>query len=472
MKGDRLAIGGRACQRAEKFLILIALILFVACLLLVSSRVKSKIATKTAPPPAANFNDALALLLTPETGDSRTDREISRLQQEIRDGRNLDLMLEQLGWAFVAKARESFDPGFYKLAELCALSIEKRNPQSQEAMLLRGHTLHNLHRFKESEALARRLIEGRGLGFDYGLLGDVLMEQGRLKEAIEAYQRMMNMKPDLHAYARAAHMRWLKGDLDGAIEVMQLAVSAASPLDAESAAWVNTRSASYQFQAGRIEDAEQQCAFALSFQSNYAPTLLLRGKMLLAQNLPGRAVDLLQSAAKLNPVPEYQWALADALHTVGGREDEASAIEAQLRHHGAASDPRTYAIFLATRHESPETALRLAKAESNSRNDVFTHDALAWALAAAGKFTEARNEMERALAEGTEDGRLFFHAAMITSQSGDNAEVRRWLDKANSLSHLLLPSERNELQNLAARCANQNLSFAAKAPTPFPAPEN
>jgi len=97
---------------------------------------------------------------------------------------------------------------------------------------------------------------------------------------------------------------------------------------------------------------------------------------------------------------------------------------------------------------------------------------LAWALAAAGKFTEARNEMERALAEGTEDGRLFFHAAMITSQSGDNAEVRRWLDKANSLSHLLLPSERNELQNLAARCANQNLSFAAKAPTPFPAPEN
>src|SRR5262249_10496500 len=149
-------------------------------------------------------------------------QEISRLQQRIREGRDIELTLEQLGWAFVTKARESFDAGFYKLAEQCALGIEKRNPQSQAAMLLRGHVLQNLHQFKESEALARRLVDERGLCFDYGLLGDALMEQGRLKEAVEAYQQMINLKPDLHAYARAAHMRWLKGDLDGAIEAMQL----------------------------------------------------------------------------------------------------------------------------------------------------------------------------------------------------------------------------------------------------------
>ncbi len=118
-------------------------------------------------------------------------------------------------------------------------------------MLLRAHVLQNLHRFKESETLARRLVQQRGLSFDYGLLGDALMEQGKLSDAVEAYQRMMNLKPDLRAYARAAHMRWLKGDLAGAIEAMQLAVSAASPQDAESAAWVNTRLAFYEFQAGR-----------------------------------------------------------------------------------------------------------------------------------------------------------------------------------------------------------------------------
>jgi len=471
MKTGKQAVNQRTGKRADNFLISIPLVLLVACLLIVFYRPKSESQANKTTAPGAIFIDPLAWVLTPQIGDSRTDREISRLQHQIRDGRNVELGLEQLGWAFVAKARESFDVGFYKLAEQCTRCIEKSNPQSQEAMLLRGHVLHSLHRFKESETLARRLVEQRGLGFDYGLLGDALMEQGKLKDAVEAYQQMMNLKPDLQAYSRTAHMRWLKGDLAGAVEVMRLAVGAASPLDAESAAWVNTRLASYEFQAGRFKEAEQRCAFASSFQSNYAPALLLRGKMLLAQNKFDEAVGALQKAAQLNPLPEYQWWLTEALRAAG-RENEASAIEAQLRRQGAASDPRTFAIFLATRRESPETALRLAKAEFDSRTDVFTHDAFAWSLAVSSKLTEARSEMERALTEGTEDGRLFFHAAMIASQSGQAAEARHWLDKASSLSHLLLPSERNELQNLAVWRANQNVSSARKATKPFSALEN
>ncbi|HET9418407.1 MAG TPA: tetratricopeptide repeat protein, partial [Chthoniobacterales bacterium] len=362
MKTGKQAANERAEKHADKLLVSIPLLLLVACLLFVSYWSKREIqASKTGAPVTVSL-DPLALVLTPQTGNSRTDKEICRLQQQIRDGRNPELALEQLGWAFVAKARESFDAGFYKLAEQCARCIEKRNPHSHEAMLLRGHVLHNLHRFKESETLARQLVEQRGLNFDYGLLGDALMEQGKLNEAVAAYQQMMNLKPDLHAYARAAHMRWLKGDLAGAIEVMQLAVDAASPLDAESAAWVNTHLASYQFQAGRFAEAEQRCAVALSFQSNYPPALLLRGKMLLAQDKFEAATDDLQTAAKLNRLPEYQWALADALRAAG-QINEASSSEAELRRLGATSDPRTLAIFLSTRHESPEVALRLAKAE-------------------------------------------------------------------------------------------------------------
>jgi len=239
------------------------LFLAIACVLVFFYSPKSRNESNKAPAAEGSFDNSLRLVLTPQTGDSRTDKEISRLQRQIRDRRNLQVGLEQLGWAFVTKARESFDPGFYKLAEQCALCMEKRNPQSHDAMLLRAHVLQNLHRFKESESLARILVEQRGLSFDYGLLGDALMEQGKLSDAVEAYQQMMNLKPDLRAYARAAHMRWLKGDLEGAIEAMQLAVSAASPSDAESAAWVNTRLASYEFQAGRVNEAEQRCALAL-----------------------------------------------------------------------------------------------------------------------------------------------------------------------------------------------------------------
>jgi tetratricopeptide (TPR) repeat protein len=421
--------------------------------------------------PAATLDGPLGWVLAPQTGDSRTDREISQLQQRIRDGRNIELWLERLGWAFVAKARESFDPGFYKLAEQCALSIEKRDPQSHEAMLLQAHVLQNLHRFNESEALARRLVQQRGLSFDYGLLGDALMEQGRLNDAVEAYQRMMNLRPDLRAYARAAHMRWLKGDLPGAIEAMQFAVGAASPQDAESAAWVNTRLVYYLFQAGRLEEAGQRCAFALSLQANYPPALLLKGRILLAKDESREAVDPLQNAARLNPLPEYQWVLAEALRAAG-REEEASGIEAQLRQHGASGDPRTLALFLSTRHESPETALQLARTELDSRSDVFTHDALAWSLAAANKLGEAHSEMQRALAEGTEDGRLFFHAAVIASKTGHTADTDRWLRKANELSHLLLPSERNQLHNAATSDAKQQASLAPNQKKTFPLGRN
>jgi len=471
METRKQVASGRASKCAGKILISVALLLVIACLLVFPSRSKNESEANKIPATAAIFDDPLALVVAPQRGDSQMDKEISRLQQQIRSGRNVQPWLEQLGWAFVAKARESFDPGFYKLAEQCARCIEKRNPQSQEAMLLRGHVLQNLHRFKESEKLARRLVEQRGLSFDYGLLGDALMEQGKLNEAIEAYQRMIDLKPDLHAYARAAHMRWLKGDLTGAIEAMQLAVDAASAQDAESAAWVNTRLAFYEFQASRFEEAEQRCAFALSCQNNYPPALLVKGKLLLARNRFSEAVNALQNAAKLNPLPEYQWTLAEALRAAG-RGNEASGIETQLRHHGATSDPRTLALFLATRRESPETALRLATEELGSRNDVFTHDALAWSLAAAGKVGEAYSEMQRALMEGTEDGRLFFHAAIIAAQNGRAAEAERWLGKARGLSHLLLPSERNELQNAAPLGATKKASLAPSIEKTFPLGRN
>ena len=58
-----------------------------------------------------------AVALAPHEGTDKADREIIRLQAKARDALDPTAWLEQLGWAFVAKARVSFDPGFYKLAE-------------------------------------------------------------------------------------------------------------------------------------------------------------------------------------------------------------------------------------------------------------------------------------------------------------------------------------------------------------------
>ena len=395
----------------------------------------------------AQSPNPLSLALAPHTGKGRVDREIIRLQNEVRTGRNPQMSLERLGWAFVAKARESFDPGYYKLAEQCALALDERQHGCLEALLLRGHVLHNLHKFKEAEPLARELVAKRGLPFDFGLLSDVLMEQGKLEEAIEACQKMLNFRPDLHSYSRGAHLRWLKGNVEGAEELMRMAADAVSPLDAESAAWVNTRLAGYEFQLSSLKDAERSCALALEFQKDYPPALLLSGRLMLAQQKNAAAIDVLQRATELNPMPEYQWALAEALRA-DGQGEEAARAETQLREKATMNDPRTYALFLATPAESATTALRLAEAELKARADVFTHDALAWALAASGKLPEARRQMALALAEGTQDARLFFHAAMIAHRAGDDGGAQQFAARAERLQHLLLPSERIQLQSL------------------------
>ena len=200
--------------------------------------------------------DPLTLMLMPQVGDSRTDKEIRHYQDKVRLGENLDTSLEKLGWLFIAKARESFDPGYYKFAALCADVLETNTPGCSQGLLLHGYVLENLHRFKEAEPLARQLATTRGLPFDFGLLGDSLMEQGKLDEAVKAYQSMVDLRPDLESYARVAHIRWLKGDAEGAVEMMRAAVSASSPRDPDSAAWANTRLAMLEFQSGKTDGAQ------------------------------------------------------------------------------------------------------------------------------------------------------------------------------------------------------------------------
>jgi len=280
------------------------------------------------------------------------------------------------------------------------------------------------------------------------------MEQGRLDEAVAAYQQMADLKPDPQAYTRAAHMRWLKGDLEGALEVMQMAVQAASPRDPESAAWVNTRMALYQLQAGDFEKCRQHCKAALEFQKNYPPALLAEGRLLLAENNFADALDPLRLAEKLNPLPEYQWTLADALRAAG-QIGEAADIENRIKTQGIAADPRTCALFLATRGDDVLTAVNLARAELQTRGDVITHDVLARSLAAAGCWNEAETEVQLALAEGTQDARLFLHAGIVAAKFSRTADAEKFLGQAANLQQMLLPSEREQLKNVSATLSHQ-----------------
>ena len=384
--------------------------------------------------------DPCALTLLPHEGTEPIDLEIIRLQTKARNAADSTVWLEQLGWALVAKARQSFDPGFYKLAEQCAWCLDAKKPGCAESLLLRAHVLDSLHKFKEAETVARDLVIKRGLHFDYGVLGDALMEQGKLDEAVTAYQAMMDQKPSPQAYSRAAHIRWLKGDLPGAIELMSWAAEASSPRDPESGAWTRIRLARYEWQASDTNKALELIDDALELRADYPPALLERGRILLATGKITQAIEALKQAAALNPLPEYQWTLSEALRA-GDRMEEAQAVEAQLKRRGAIEDPRTFSLYLATQGEDVVAALRLAQTDLETRADVFTLDALAWAWMANGNAEQAWAFAQRAVAVGTQDGRLFLHAGVIAAAAGQSESATTYLTKAAVMQQMLLPSE-------------------------------
>ena len=386
-----------------------------------------------------------AIALAPHKGDEEIDREIKRLQDEARSNPDRADSMKRLGWAFIAKARLSYDPGYYKLGEQCALCIRSKNDDDPDALLLQGHILQSLHKFKDAEPIARKLVMIRNEAFDYGLLGDILMEQGRLTEAVTAYQKMIDLKPDLQSYTRVAHMRWLKGDLDGSIEVMRMAVTSGNPRDAEPTAWAYTRLGIYELQAGDTEIATKSAEIAFQFAPNYAAALLLRGRILLAQGKAEEAIESLQRAAALTRLPEYEWTLADALREAG-HPQAAEEVERSLIRDGAMNDPRTFSLYLATRGQQVQKALHLAQDELNTRADVFTIDALAWALNANGRVPEALEYSKKALSEGTQDARLFYHAGRIALAAGDYADAERSFVLSDRIKQMLMPSERDDLE--------------------------
>jgi tetratricopeptide (TPR) repeat protein len=399
--------------------------------------------------PAGTLSLDERIILVPPTGNEREDRDIllwqGRVQASQQASRLIPGNYERLGWAYISKARRTLDAGYYKLAEKTADVMDARFGPTDEALLLRGHVDHNLHRFHEAEAAARTLVARRGIAFDYALLSDALMEQGRLTESVAACQKMMELRPGLDAYSRAANLRWLTGDLPGAIVAMEAAVRAGSPLDATNSAWTLSRLSQYYLQAGRAGDALRVADSAAHSVPDYPPALLARGRALVALGHADQAIAPLERAEHLNPLPEYQWWLADTLRA-GGRPEGAAKVEEAMESRGEASDPRTYSLFLSTRGGNPGEALRLAREELANRADVFTEDALAWALASSGDYAGAESAIHAALSAHTKDARIFLHAGEIAMNRGEHDSAVQYYGEAARISATLTPSEKALLE--------------------------
>ncbi len=90
--------------------------------------------------------------------------------------------------------------------------------EDYEALRLRSQIELERHNFTKVAEYSRELIATSPEDpWNWGTLGDSLMELGQYDKAAEAYQRMVNMRPDLSSYNRASYYRFFSGDATGAI---------------------------------------------------------------------------------------------------------------------------------------------------------------------------------------------------------------------------------------------------------------
>ncbi len=356
--------------------------------------------------------------------------------------------LEQLGWAYSAYAKEKESQEHHYLTAQIAECIADVHGAGPEAKLLQAHALHQQHQFSESEEVARQLVSQRGLWFDHAVLGDALLEQGKLEAAEQAYQAMVDLKPGPEAYGRIGQLRWLKGDLEGAIEMYALAARSTSPRDPGASAFWRTRLANVLWVNRQDSAATEVLADVLDQTDSYTPALHLYARILLANNQPQSAVEILNRTIGLREEPEYLWTLWEVLNATG-KNNSALKIQQRLVELGTQNDPRTASLFLSTIQENVRHAELLARIETSKRRDALTLDALAFALLQLNQVEQADIILQEALETGLQDPRLFLHATLIANKKGDVELARDWMQRTDAFRHLLMPSERKLLATLA-----------------------
>jgi len=465
--------------------------------------------------PVAVFAAVLALLLAtgrhsrpapglPDAG-ARTGDAVADFQRAVRAEPGSAAAYAGLGDAYLARARETGDPGFYSRADRAFDAALRRSPDDLGALIGAGTLAGLRHDFAEQLRIGRRAVaQAPELARPYTVVADALVELGRYDAAARTIQRLVDRKPGLASYARASYYRELSGDLPGAAAAMRLAVSAGG--SAESAAYVSVLLGDLELQRGRIEAARAAYTDALRALPGYPAGLagLARADM-AGGSLEGAAARLRRAATRLpllrtlTLLAEVEAALGneraaeaalaaaraqiaqvggDAARALRGGEASSRGGEASSRGGEASSRggdassrggdassrggeavprsaagsaaeavlPDAEAVLFAADHGSAAAAARLGRRVWRAAPSVRSADALGWALTRTGRPVEGYRFARLALRLGSRDPLFRLHAGIAARQAGLAAPAARHLAIAADGRASLSPRARDLLR--------------------------
>ena len=391
-----------------------------------------------------------------ETTVSPAERSVAQASKLIEKNPKDFEAYNALALALSRRARETSDVKFYAQAEETLQKSFEVSPDNFDGQRIHVWLLLGKHEFAAALDAAKKL--NQKMPDDvmlYGFLTDANVELGNYKDAETAAQWMLDLKPgNTPGLTRAAYLRELYGDIDGSLELMNMAYQSTPPGETEDGAWIVTQMAHLNLAIGKIDEAEKLSLQALVMFPGYHYALGNLAKVRIQQKRYDEAVELLKQRYEAAPHAENLYDLAQALQLAGKTNDANKAFaeferKSLLESNRGDNSNHELIFYYADYAGQPTRALEVAQREIARRHDVFTLDSYAWALYRNGQYADARKQIESALAVGIRDAKIFRHAGEIALKSGDKGAAERYLRASAELNSVGSEQARITLASIA-----------------------
>lgn len=346
-----------------------------------------------------------------------------------------------LALALARRARETSDVSFYAQGEAALQKSFEISPDNSDGKRIEVWLLLGKHEFAaaldEAKKLNKRTPDDVMV---YGFLVDANVELGNYAAAEDAANWMMKLRgANQPAATRVAYLRELFGDVDGALEMMNMAYQSNPPGQVEDGAWILTQMAHLHLATGDTAQAEKELQQALTMFPGYHYALGNLAKVRIQQKRYPEAVALLRQRYNAAPHAENLYELGMALQLAGWHDEAKQALaefEQKSLKETNIGDNSNHELILyyADYANAPAKALAVAEREIARRRDIHTLDCYAWALYKNRQYSEARKQIEDVLAIGVRDAAIFRHAGEIELKAGDTAAAERYLRASAQLN--------------------------------------
>ena len=365
-----------------------------------------------------------------------SDKNITSFKELLTENPdNADLLIK-LSAAYILKANETGDPEYYTLAEESLNKIIKNDPENFPAYAMLGAVYNLRNQFiKASEFALRSLEINPYSSFSNGVLADAQTGLGKYDEAELTIQKMKDKKPDLAAYSRISYIRELKGDTQGAIDTMKIAISSGLP-SAEKTARCRVQLGDLFYNKGDIETAGQIYGFVVKDFPEYVHGYGAMAKIKMHNNDYPGAIELYNKALEKNLLPEYLISLGDAYALSGNKEladeqyQKAGSLLTSYKQKGMDTDVEKAQFNADLGIDLKESQEILQKILDNNSQNIKVYDALAWTNYKLGNYEEAEKNIKQALRLGTKNPLMYFHAGKIYEKTGQPDKAKEYLDFA------------------------------------------